>query len=249
MRRRRAPHSPLPPLSHRTPTPGREGVGKSKTNFFFCSLPPLPGWVGVRWERRAGVVRGPDGADSAPIIGLGGIGDLGKDRDSPCYNIFPMATQPIILRPPVQTSPEPAELEVSVLIPVIDEAGTVEELAQRVAAVLEREGRSFEIIFIDDGSRDGTPARVRAARERDPRVKLVRLRRNFGKAAALSAGFDHSIGRIVITMDGDLQDDPDEIPRFLSTLEEQDLDLVSGWKRRRQDPVSKTWPSRLFNWV
>ncbi|HEY7215893.1 MAG TPA: glycosyltransferase family 2 protein [Thermoanaerobaculia bacterium] len=160
-----------------------------------------------------------------------------------------MASQPIILRPPVQTAPEPAELEVSVLIPVIDEAGTVEELAHRVAAVLEREGRSFEIIFIDDGSRDGTPARVRAARERDPRVKLVRLRRNFGKAAALSAGFDHSLGRIVITMDGDLQDDPDEIPRFLSTLEEKDLDLVSGWKRRRQDPVSKTWPSRLFNWV
>ncbi len=194
-------------------------------------------------------MRGHGGADSAPIIVLGGIGDLGEDSVSPCYNTAPMASQPIILRPPVQTSPEPAELEVSVLIPVIDEAGTVEELARRVAAVLEREGRSFEIIFIDDGSRDGTPARVRAARERDPRVKLVRLRRNFGKAAALSAGFDHSIGRIVITMDGDLQDDPDEIPRFLSTLEEQDLDLVSGWKRRRQDPVSKTWPSRLFNWV
>jgi glycosyltransferase involved in cell wall biosynthesis len=90
---------------------------------------------------------------------------------------------------------------------------------------------------------------VREARARDPRVKLVRLRRNFGKAAALSAGFDHSMGRIVVTMDGDLQDDPDEIPRFLSTLEEQDLDLVSGWKRRRRDPVSKTLPSRLFNWV
>ena len=160
-----------------------------------------------------------------------------------------MASQPIPLRTSVEPSPEPAELEVSVLIPVVDEAGTVEELAQRVAAVLEREGRSFEIIFIDDGSRDGTPARVREARARDPRVKLVRLRRNFGKAAALSAGFDHSIGRIVVTMDGDLQDDPDEITRFLSTLEEKDLDLVSGWKRRRQDPVSKTLPSRLFNWV
>ena len=160
-----------------------------------------------------------------------------------------MASQPIPIRPAVEPSPEPAELDVSVLIPVIDEAATVEELAQRVAAVLEREGRSFEIIFIDDGSRDGTPARVREARACDPRVKLVRLRRNFGKAAALSAGFDHSIGRIIVTMDGDLQDDPDEIPRFLSTLEEKDLDLVSGWKRRRQDPVSKTLPSRLFNWV
>jgi len=160
-----------------------------------------------------------------------------------------MTSQPIPIRPPVETAPEPLELDVSVLVPVIDEAETVGELSARVAAVLERLGKTFEIIFIDDGSRDGTPARVREARQRDPRVKLVRLRRNFGKAAALSAGFDHSIGRVIVTMDGDLQDDPDEIPRFLATLEEQDLDLVSGWKRRRQDPMSKTLPSRLFNWV
>jgi glycosyltransferase involved in cell wall biosynthesis len=161
-----------------------------------------------------------------------------------------MTSQPIPIRPPAaKPEPEPSELDVSVLVPVIDEAATVEELAERVAAVLDRMGRSFEIIFIDDGSRDGTPARIREARARDPRVKLVRLRRNFGKAAALSAGFDHSIGRVIVTMDGDLQDDPDEIPRFLNTLDEKDLDLVSGWKRRRRDPVSKTLPSRLFNWV
>jgi glycosyltransferase involved in cell wall biosynthesis len=160
-----------------------------------------------------------------------------------------VTTQPIPIRPAAEPSPEPVELDVSVLVPVIDEAATVEELAARVAAVLDRLGRSFEIIFIDDGSRDGTPERIRRARAREPRVKLVRLRRNFGKAAALSAGFDHSLGRVVITMDGDLQDDPEEIPRFLSTLEEKDLDLVSGWKRRRRDPLSKTLPSRLFNWV
>ena len=159
------------------------------------------------------------------------------------------SSQPIPIRPPVEKDPEPAEVEISVIIPVRDEAESVEELASRVAAVLEGLGRTFEILFVDDGSRDGTSERVRRARQRDPRVKLVRLRRNFGKAAALSAGFDHSQGRIIITMDGDLQDDPDEIPRFLTTLEEQDLDLVSGWKRRRQDPVSKTLPSRLFNWV
>ncbi len=157
--------------------------------------------------------------------------------------------QPIPIRPPIASAPEPAEIEISVIIPVRDEADSVEELSARVAAVLDGLGRTFEILYVDDGSRDGTPARVRRARERDPRVKLVRLRRNFGKAAALSAGFDHSQGRIIITMDGDLQDDPDEIPRFLATLEEQDLDLVSGWKRRRQDPLSKTIPSRLFNWV
>jgi glycosyltransferase involved in cell wall biosynthesis len=151
--------------------------------------------------------------------------------------------------PPPVAPPEPAELDVSLIIPVRDEAESVGELAARVAAVLDGLGKSFEILFVDDGSGDGTPARIREAKARDPRVKLVRLRRNFGKAAALCAGFDHSLGRIIITMDGDLQDDPDEIPRFLATLEEKDLDLVSGWKRRRHDPLSKTIPSRLFNWV
>ncbi len=142
-----------------------------------------------------------------------------------------------------------AEVDVTVLVPVMDEAGTVRELASRVAAVLDGLGRSFEIVFVDDGSRDGTPDRVREAHETDPRVKLVRLRRNFGKAAALSAGFDQSRGRIIITMDGDLQDDPEEIPRFLEAIETRDLDLVSGWKEHRRDPISKRLPSLLFNWV
>jgi glycosyltransferase involved in cell wall biosynthesis len=142
-----------------------------------------------------------------------------------------------------------AELDVSVLVPVLDEAETVEELGARVAAVLDGLGSHFEIVFVDDGSRDGTAERVRAAHGRDPRVKLVRLRRNFGKAAALSAGFEHSRGRIVVTIDGDLQDDPEEIPRLLAMLEAGDLDLVSGWKRERQDPAGKRLPSRLFNWV
>jgi glycosyltransferase involved in cell wall biosynthesis len=140
-------------------------------------------------------------------------------------------------------------VEVSVLVPVLDEAETIEELARRVSTVLDAAGRTHEIVFIDDGSSDQTAARVRAAHSLDPRVKLVRLRRNFGKAAALSAGFDHSRGHLIVTMDGDLQDDPDEIPRFLETLEEQELDLVSGWKRKRLDPLSKRLPSRLFNWV
>jgi glycosyltransferase involved in cell wall biosynthesis len=122
-------------------------------------------------------------------------------------------------------------------------------LASRIARVLDGLGRSFEIVFVDDGSRDGTPEKVLEARAGDPRVRLVRLRRNFGKAAALCAGLDHSTGRIVVTMDGDLQDDPAEIPRFLEALDGQKLDLVSGWKRRRRDPISKRYPSRLFNWV
>jgi glycosyltransferase involved in cell wall biosynthesis len=139
--------------------------------------------------------------------------------------------------------------DLSVLVPVLDEVDSIDELAARVTAVAESLGLSFEIVFVDDGSRDGTTDRVRGAHQRDPRVKLVRLRRNFGKAAALCAGFDHCRGRLVLTMDGDLQDDPDEIPRLLEALEADDLDLVSGWKRQRNDPVTKRWPSRLFNWV
>jgi glycosyltransferase involved in cell wall biosynthesis len=143
----------------------------------------------------------------------------------------------------------PQPLDFTVLVPVLDEAESVAELAGRVVAVLTRLGGSFEVVFVDDGSRDGTAERVRAAHEADPRVKLVRLRRNFGKAAALSAGIEHSSGRLVITMDGDLQDDPDEIPRLLEALAARDLDLVSGWKRERRDPAGKRLPSLLFNWV
>jgi len=152
----------------------------------------------------------------------------------------------------METRPFPQEeatLDVTVLVPVLDEAPTVEELTRRVAAVLTERGKSFEIVFVDDGSRDGTPKRIRELHGEDPRIKLVRLRRNFGKAAALTAGFDHARGRVIVTMDGDLQDVPEEIPRFLSELDDENLDLVSGWKRQRRDPISKRIPSRLFNWV
>jgi glycosyltransferase involved in cell wall biosynthesis len=161
------------------------------------------------------------------------------------------ATSAASAAPPAAAAAEAtaAELDISVLVPVLDEAETVEELGARVAAVLDSLGSRFEILFVDDGSRDGTAERVRAAHGREPRVKLLRLRRNFGKAAALSAGVEHSRGRIVITMDGDLQDDPEEIPRLLGMLETGGFDLVSGWKRERQDPAAKRIPSRLFNWV
>jgi glycosyltransferase involved in cell wall biosynthesis len=142
-----------------------------------------------------------------------------------------------------------ADPEISVLVPVLNEAETVGELVRQVREALEGAGRSFEIIFVDDGSTDGTSERVRSEHEGDERIKLVRLRRNFGKAAALCAGIDVCRGAIVITLDGDLQDDPAEIPRFLEALDAGPYDLVSGWKRQRQDPISKRYPSRLFNWV
>ncbi len=139
--------------------------------------------------------------------------------------------------------------EISVLVPVLDEQDTVLVLAERVAAVLDGIQRSFEIVFVDDGSRDSTSLRIEEAHERDSRVKLVRLRRNFGKAAALCAGFDHCRGEIIVTMDGDLQDDPEEIPRFLELLIDEDFDMVSGWKRKRRDSLQKRALSRVFNWV
>lgn len=142
-----------------------------------------------------------------------------------------------------------ADLDVCVLIPVLDEEGSVLELARRVLAALDSIGRSCEVVFVDDGSRDRTCERIREARAADDRVKLVRLRRNFGKAAAISAGFEHCRGRLVVTIDGDLQDDPDEIPRMIAKLEDDGLDLVSGWKKLRKDPISKRWPSKLFNWA
>ena len=149
---------------------------------------------------------------------------------------------------------EPADealetLDVSVVIPVLNEEGSVAELSRQLVEVLESTGRSFEIVYVDDGSRDGTVEQVRLAHRSDGRVKLVRLRRNFGKAAALCAGFDHSSGAVVVTMDGDLQDDPTEIPRFLELLDSEGLDLVSGWKKERKDPISKRYPSLLFNWA
>lgn len=135
---------------------------------------------------------------------------------------------------------------ISVVVPVRNEAASVEELARQIAAVL-HDSHSFEILFIDDGSDDDTWQHLLACREIAP-TRLFRFRRNFGKTAALACGFRASRGQIVFTMDGDLQDDPKEIPHFLSELD-TGFDLVSGYKRRRHDPPGKVIPSRIFNWM
>jgi glycosyltransferase involved in cell wall biosynthesis len=135
--------------------------------------------------------------------------------------------------------------EISVVIPVLDEKESVAPLTDEVIQVMSAFGRTFEIIFVDDGSRDGTTDLLRELAGK-PEVGLIVFRKNFGKAAALLAGFERSQGDFVITMDGDQQDDPAEIPRLIEKLEEG-ADLVSGWKRKRRDPLNKVIPSRLFN--
>jgi len=139
-------------------------------------------------------------------------------------------------------------IEVSAVLPVLDEVESLGVLHRELTEVLTRLGRPYEILFIDDGSRDGSFERIEKLALEDDRVRGVQLRRNFGKAAALAVGFREARGDIIVTLDADLQDDPAEVPKLLNRLEDG-FDLVSGWKQDRQDPRSKTWPSRLFNRV
>lgn len=137
----------------------------------------------------------------------------------------------------------------SFVIPFMDEEPTLAELCERIAAAVRPLGERFEVILVDDGSRDGGAARAAELAAAHPGVvKLVELRGNFGKSAALAAGFEHAEGDVVFTLDADLQDDPKEIPRFLEALG-GGLDVVSGHKRNRRDPWHKVIPSRVFNWL
>lgn len=139
-------------------------------------------------------------------------------------------------------------VDISILVPVYNEAGSLRDLYAGLLQVLVKLGRTFEILFVDDGSSDKSAEILRNLHQSDPRVRVVRFRRNFGKSAALDAGFSRVRGELVFTIDADLQDDPKEIPAFLNKLDEG-YDLVSGWKFKRQDPLSKTLPSKVFNRV
>lgn len=135
---------------------------------------------------------------------------------------------------------------VTAVIPVLNEAESLRRLHEELKAVGAREGIELELIFVDDGSRDGSWERIVELAAADPSVQGLRFRRNFGKAAALAAGFERARGQFVMTLDADLQDDPAEIPAFLARMKEG-FDLVSGWKRERHDPWHKVFPSRVFN--
>lgn len=156
----------------------------------------------------------------------------------------------ITKRPSAQVADitEPPVSSLSVLVPVMNEEGNLDELYRRLSGQLDRIGLTWEIVFVDDGSRDASWSIITRLSNADDRVIGLRHRRNFGKARALANGFRIVQGDVVVTMDGDLQDDPAELPNFLEKLDDG-FDLVSGWKQRRQDPFGKTAPSKVFNWT
>jgi glycosyltransferase involved in cell wall biosynthesis len=154
-----------------------------------------------------------------------------------------------ILAPPATAALPTEAVEgklLSLVIPVLNERESLEPLFVEIAAVAAANRLNIEVVFVDDGSTDGSWTTIEKLAASDPRVRGVRFRRNFGKAAALAAGFKAALGKSVMTLDADLQDDPHEIPRFIAALGEG-LDVVSGWKKVRHDPWHKVWPSRLFN--
>src|SRR5438552_11491076 len=136
----------------------------------------------------------------------------------------------------------------SAVIPVLNEVESLAVLHGELSTVATEHGYDLEIIFVDDGSTDGSWEKIETLASGDGRVRGIRFRRNFGKAAALSAGFRASRGEVALTLDADLQDDPSEIPRFLEALA-GGLDVASGWKRKRHDPWHKVGPSRVFNFM
>lgn len=139
------------------------------------------------------------------------------------------------------------ELDLTVLIPLYNEVESLPELYEWLTRVIRQMSVSYEILFIDDGSTDGSWDAISDLAEKDDHIRAVRFSRNYGKSPGLHVGFRKSRGRVVVTMDADLQDSPDEIPEFYRMIDEDGYDLVSGWKKKRYDPLNKTIPTKLFN--
>jgi len=138
--------------------------------------------------------------------------------------------------------------ELSIIIPVFNEEESILELAEEISGVMKDLSAEYELIFIDDGSRDSSYDKIKSLADKDSRINGVRFRRNYGKAAALSEGFRISKGKMIVTMDSDLQDNPAEIPGLMKKLDEG-FDVISGWKKNRKDPWTKRFPSKIFNLV
>jgi len=138
-------------------------------------------------------------------------------------------------------------VEISIVIPLLNEAESLPELTCWIARVLQTRGLTYEVILIDDGSTDDSWSVIEALAAEDAALRGIRFNRNYGKSAALNVGFEAARGRVVCTMDADLQDSPEELPELYRMITEDKFDLVSGWKQKRFDPLSKTFPTKLFN--
>ena len=149
---------------------------------------------------------------------------------------------------PIENNEMDNTTDLTLVIPLLNEEESLKPLMQQIRDVLVDRDLTYEILFIDDGSTDGSMKVLEELHNTYPEVQVIQFRRNFGKAAAYTAGFQRARGTYVITMDADLQDDPAEIPNLIAKLEEG-YDLVSGWKKKRFDPMGKTLPSKFFNWV
>ena len=149
----------------------------------------------------------------------------------------------------LQFSQSMQNTQVSVVIPLLNEEESISELHDWIVRVMTAHLFSYEIIFIDDGSTDNSWKIIEKLCSENTHVKGIKFRRNYGKSAALHLGFEAACGEVVVTMDADLQDSPEEIPELFRMINEEKFDLVSGWKRKRYDPITKTIPTKLFNWA
>ncbi|MBI3232575.1 MAG: glycosyltransferase family 2 protein [Bacteroidetes bacterium] len=140
-------------------------------------------------------------------------------------------------------------MDISIVVPVFNEDESLPELEAWIARVMEENKFSYEVLMIDDGSTDKSWKIIEELGKKNSAVKGIKFRRNYGKSAALNVGFHHSEGDVVITMDADLQDSPDEVPGLYKMIMDEDYDLISGWKKKRYDPITKTIPTKLFNWA
>jgi glycosyltransferase involved in cell wall biosynthesis len=140
-------------------------------------------------------------------------------------------------------------MNISVVIPLLNEEESLPELAAWIERVMQENHLSYEVLFVDDGSRDGSWKIIEGLAAQNPNLKGIKFRRNYGKAAALNVGFSNATGDVVITMDADMQDSPDEIPGLYEMIRTGGYDLVSGWKKKRYDPITKTIPTKFYNWT
>ncbi len=139
--------------------------------------------------------------------------------------------------------------DLSIVIPLFNESESLPELHEWIVRVMKENNFSYEIVFVDDGSSDNSWEVIEDLKSKDEHIKGIKFRRNYGKSAGLNTGFNAAEGEIIITMDADLQDSPEEIPALREKIINGGFDLVSGWKKKRYDPLSKTIPTKLFNWA